>query len=37
MEFRISVVVFTILYIGLVMTRYGIALRDEIREAHDAV
>ena len=32
----VSVVVFTLLYAGFVTARYGIALRDEAREAGDA-
>jgi heme exporter protein C len=32
----LSMLVFTLLYIGFVMTRYGIALQDEAREANDA-
>jgi heme exporter protein C len=32
----ISMLVFTLLYVGMVTTRYGIALRDEAREARDA-
>jgi hypothetical protein len=28
----ISMLVFTVLYLGLVMTRYGLALVEEIRE-----
>ena len=31
----VSMAVFTLLYIGLVMTRYGLALRDEAREHSD--
>jgi heme exporter protein C len=32
----VSLAVFTLLYIGMVTVRYGIALRDEAREAADA-
>lgn len=32
----ISTLVFTLLFIGLVTLRYGLALRDDAREAHDA-
>jgi heme exporter protein C len=32
----VSMSIFTLLYIGLVMTRYGLALRDEAREITDA-
>jgi heme exporter protein C len=32
----ISTLIFTFLYLGFVMTRYGLALRDELREVGDA-
>jgi heme exporter protein C len=32
----VSVLVFIVLYVGFVTARYGLALRDEAREAHDA-